>query len=212
MGWRDVLHNMGPGPLGLPSSGGPGSPGTSGGQNSGQLEPNTRAGNMAAGVPYRLVPVYPPFVRIADDPNIVYFPRFRTLIFGGGAVVAATTTQSFQFSVPTIIIARTAAAFLPVGTAFDVGRNPLDGFLAQFSRGGSQSDLIDAGGGGAANPSVQTAGSALFGDGKLPGFVPGNGLFIDVGGILNVTVQTLINNITAHVCIWCVEEYGPARG
>ena len=217
MGWKQIFNgaNFEGSPatsLGVPSSGQVTAPGTGGGQNAGQLEPNSRAGNMAAGVPYQLVPAYPPFVRIANDPNIVYFPRNRTLTFGGNTVAAATTTQQYQFSLPTIIIARTAAAIDASGAGLPVGRNSLDTFAVQMFRAGSQSDLWDAGGGGAANPSFNALGSVLFGSASLPALVVGNGYFVDTGGFVNVTCQILINNVRVDISIMCLEEFGPGRG
>ncbi len=198
--------------LGIPSSQAT-SPGTGGGQNAGQLEPHTRAAAMAAGVRYHFIPVSPPLVRVADDPSIVFFPRWRTLIFGGNGVAAATTVQQWQFSVPTIIVARTAAAVMDDNvTGLQVGRNPLDTFRIQMARAGSQTDLIDAGGGGAANPAVNVLGSTLLGTAERPAWIPGNGLFIDVGGFINCTVQVLLANILVCVTLHCLEEYGPARG
>lgn len=224
-GWRDYLPGGGPHAmsgadtnphgvgLGVPSTGGASRPGTGpGGIDEGQLQPNSRARNLEAGVPYQLVPAYPPFVRMANDPNIVYFPRFRTLTFGGNGVAAAQTTQQFQFSLPTIILARTAAAIDASGAGLPVGRDSLDTFAVQFARTGSQSDLVDAGGGGAANPTFNALGSALLGTARLPGFFQGNGYFVDTGGFLNVTCQILINNIRVDITIWCLEEYGPSRG
>lgn len=215
MSWRDLMPRAGyPGAqnFGVPSSGANSVPGTAGGQNAGQLEPNSRAANMAAGVPYQLVPAYPPFVRIANDPNIVYFPRFRTIpFFGSGTLANATQTQQFQPQGPTIIIARTAAAYLPTGTDLDVGRNSLDTFTVQFYRTGAIQDFIDTGGAGAGT-SVQTLGSSIFGTGGLPALIPGSGLFIDTGGLLNVTCTALVADVTVHITIWCIDEYGPSRG
>lgn len=218
-GWRDIFSRMGDAnglgaaPLGVPSSGAGTSPGTAGGQNAGQLEPNSRARNMEAGVPYQLVPAYPPFVRIANDPGIVYFPRFRTLVFGGNGVAANTTaTQQFQFSVPTIIIARSGGAVEASGAGLPVGRTGLECFSLQMFRAGSQSDLIDAGGGGANNPAVNTLGVNLLGTGGLPALIPGNGLFVDTGSFLNITLTTLLANIQAWITLWAIEEYGPSRG
>ena len=213
MGWRSIFAGeLGATGLGIPSAGVQSSPGTGGGQNAGQLEPNSRAANMAAGVPYKLVPVYPPFVRIADDPNIVYAFRSRSLIFGGNGVAAATTTQQFQFSLPTIIIARTGSAFLANDVGMPVGRTSLQLARVQMFRAGSQSDLIDAGGGGVNNPAVTVLAECLLGTAGLPALIPGNGLFVDTGSFLNVTAQLLINSTELHFCIWALEEYGPARG
>lgn len=199
--------------MGVPSSGAGTQPGVGpDGINRGELAPNSRARNMEAGVPYQLVPAYPPFVRIANQEGIVYFPRFRSLVFGGSGVVAGTTTQQFQFSVPTIIIARTGGAIAPNGTDLDVGKTGLDLFKVQFARAGSNSDLIDAGGGGNTNPALNALAGNLLGTAALPGFIPGTGLFIDTGSFLNVTCQILLNNVEATVTIWCIEEYGPARG
>ena len=98
--WREAFARMGDAnglgaaPLGVPSSGAGTNPGTAGGQNAGQMEPNSRARNQEAGVPYQLVPAYPPFVRIANDPSIVYFPRFRTLIFGGNGAAGKSGART----------------------------------------------------------------------------------------------------------------------
>lgn len=213
MSWRNLFANGGGGTnFGVPSAGSAQTPGTAGGQNAGQLEPNNRGANMAAGVPYQLVPAYPPFVRIANDPNIIYFPRFRTLsFFGTGTAANATATGQYQFQNPTIILARTAAAFLPTGTALDVGRNSLDTFRAQFFRTGAIQDFIDAGAGNA-GPNFQALGSTIFGTAQLPALIPGTGVFVDTGGFLNVNVTALIANVTVDITIWCIEEYGPARG
>ncbi len=200
-------------PFGVPSSGGPSSPGTGGGQNQGQLEPFSRDRAMQQGMPFQLVPAYPPFVRIANDPNVVYYPRFRTIIFGGNAVVAGTTTLQFQFSLPTIIIARTGWGFIADNvTGLPVGRTGLDTFRIQMFRAGSQSDLIDSGGGGNQNPAVNVIGSNVLGTAQLPALIPGCGLFVDTGGVLNTTCQILINNVEVHFTLWCIEMYGPASG
>lgn len=212
-GWRDIFGRTGGmANLGVPSSGANSTPGTAGGQNAGQLEPNSRAANMAAGVPYQLVPAYPPFVRIANDPNVVYLPRFRTItFFGTGTAAGATATGQYQFQGPTIIFARTGAAFLPTGTVFDVGRNPLDSFRVQFFRTGAIQDFIDTGGANAGT-STQSLGSTILGTGQLPALIPGTGLFVDTGGFLNIAITALIANVTVDITIWCIDEYGPARG
>lgn len=222
MSWRNIFGvnagNTGGGVLGgtfgVPSTGAANAPGTGpDGMNAGVLQPNSRAANAAAGVPYQLVPAYPPFVRLANSQDIVYFPRYRTLIFGGNGQAAATLpTQQWQFSLPTIILARTAAAIDASGAALPVGRGSLDLFKVQMFRAGSQQDLIDAGGGGNANPVALVLGSALLGTAANPALIQGNGLFVDTGSFLNCTVQTLVNNTEVHVTIWCLEEYGPARG
>lgn len=222
MSWRNTFRSMAGATMGapvdaafgVPSTGAGGSPGTGpDGMNAGVLQPNSRAANAAAGVPYQLVPAYPPFVRLANSPDIVYFPRFRTLVFGGNGVTAAVlATQQWQFSLPTIIIGRTAAAINASGAALPVGRNSLDLFKMQMFRSGSQQDLIDAGGGGNANPVALVLGSALVGDARQPALIQGNGLFVDTGSFLNCTVQTLIDSVEVCVTLLCIEEYGPARG
>jgi len=213
MSWRTTFSPGGHGPLGVPTSGGNTNPGTGpDGINAGQLQPDSRGRNMAAGVPYQLVPAYPPFVRIANDPNIVYFVRFRTIVFGGNGVAAATTTLPIYFSVPTIIIARTAAAYDASDAALPVGRNSLDLFKIQFARAGSSSDLIDAGAGGQQAPNITVLGSSIMGTGQLPALIPGTGLFVDTGAFINVTCQILRNNVEVHATVWTIEEYGPARG
>lgn len=208
-------NTLGAAPLGVPSSGaGAGSPGAGpNGINEGQLQPNSRAANMIAGVPYEFLPAYPPFVRIANSRDIVYFPRFRTMTYHGNGTAANTTvTNQFVFSLPTIIIARTAAAIDASGANLPIGRSSLDTFRAQMFRAGSQQDLIDAGGGGNQNPSTTVLGSSIFGTAAQPALIPGNGLFVDTAGFLNLTVTNLIANIEVHVTLWCLEEYGPARG
>lgn len=194
--------------LGLPSSGGQGL--AQGG--AGSLDPNTRADNVARGVPYQLVPAYPPWVRIANDPSIVYFPRLRTATFNAaGAAAGADATLTMIVSVPTIVLARTAAAVKTTGVALPVGWLPLDTFTAQVFRAGSSTDLVDAGWGGA-NPAVLAIGSAIFGSAAQPMLIPGNGLFIDTGGLLSCRVVTLLDAMRVDVTFWCLEEYGPARG
>lgn len=213
MSWRTTFSPGGHGPLGVPTSGGNTNPGTGpDGINAGQLQPDSRGRNMGAGVPYQLVPAYPPFVRIANDPNIVYIVRFRTIVFGGNGVVAATTTLPIYFSVPTIIIARTAAAYDASGAALPVGLNSLDLFKIQFARAGSSSDLIDAGAGGQQAPNITVLGSSIMGTGQLPALIPGTGLFVDTGSFLNVTCQILRANVEVNITVWSLEEYGPARG
>jgi len=198
--------------LGVPSTGQSSRPGTGPNAiNATQLAPDSRAANMAAGIPYQMVPAYPPFVRLANSPDVVYFPRFRSLVFGGNGVAAATTTQQVQFSVPTIILARTGSAYDASGAGLPVGRSSLQLFRVQFSRVGSQTDLIDAGAGNVA-PNITVLAENVLGTAALPGFIPGNGTFVDTGGFINVTCQILLNNTEAHVTLWCLEEYGPVRG
>lgn len=210
--WREMVTGSVLGMPGTASS----VPGTGpDGINAGQLRPDSRAQNMAAGVPYQFVPAYPPFVRLANVEGIVYMPRYRVMVFGAMGTPAGTTTQTFQFSNPTIIIARTAAAILADGAALAVGRNPLDTFKAQMSRtGAGSSDLVDAGAGGSSATPLQIniLGSCLWGSATLPALIQGNGLFVDAGGFLSVTCQTLFNNLEVHLGIWCIEEYGQARG
>ena len=204
------------GPLGVPGT--PSATPTTGpdGINAGQLRPDSRAQNMAAGVPYQFVPCYPPFVRLANVQGIVYLPRFRVMVFGANGTAAGTTTQTYSFSNPTIVIGRSAAAILADGvTDLRVGRASLDTFKTQMFRSGpGSSDLIDAGAGGQATtgPNVNTLGSALWGTAAQPALIQGNGLFVDTGGFLSVTCQTLYNNLEVHCVIWVIEEYGPARG
>lgn len=204
------------GPLGVP-----GTPSTAPGtgpdnMNAGQFRPDSRAQNMAAGVPYQFVPCYPPFVRFANVEGIVYLPRYRVMVFGANGTAAGTTTQTYSFSNPTIVIGRSAAAIIADGnTGLPIGRNSLDTFKSQMFRSGpGSSDLIDAGAGGqsATGPNVLTFGSALWGSAAQPALIQGNGLFVDTGGFLSVTCQTLYANLEVHCVIWCVEEYGPSRG
>ena len=111
-----------PADLGAPSSAVV-SPGQA--PNGGQLEPNSRMSNIADGVPYQLVPAYPPFIRLANSKTVAYFPRYRSLRFGANGTVAGTTTQLLQFSLPTIIFARTATAILADDSDLPVGRTGL---------------------------------------------------------------------------------------
>lgn len=204
------LGNAPPGAahLGTPSGGGS-TPAQGGG--GGSLDPNTRAGNVAAGVPYQLVPAYPPWLRIANDPSIVYFPRLRTATFNAaGSAAGLDQTLTMIVSVPTIVLARTAAAITTTSAALPVGRASLDTFTAQVFRSGSSSDLVDAGWGGQ-NPAVMALGSTLFGTAAQPMLVPGNGLFVDTGGLLSCRIVTLIDAIRVDVTFWCIEEYGPGR-
>jgi hypothetical protein len=204
------------GPLGVPGT--PSATPTTGpdGINRGQLRPDSRAQNMANDVPYQFVPCYPPFVRLANVEGIVYLPRFRVMVFGANGTAAATTTQTYSFSNPTIVIGRSAAAILADGLDdLPVGRASLDTFKTQMFRSGpGSSDLIDAGAGGQSvtGPNVLTLGSALWGTAAQPALIQGNGLFVDTGGFLSVTCQTLFANLEVHTVIWCIEEYGPARG
>lgn len=217
--WRNALGAFGGGQplaqapsLGVPSSGAVSRPGTGGGIDAGQLEPHSRARAMEAGVDFQFVPAYPPFVRIANNPNIVYFARMRTMVFGGNGVAAATTTQQYTFTYPTIVIARSGAAILADGaTGLPVGRSSLDTFKVQMFRSGSMSDIFDAGAGNA-GPQTLALGSAVLGTAAQPALIQGNGLFVDTGGFLNVICQTLYANLEVHHTIWCLEEYGPARG
>lgn len=200
--------------MGAPSSGGSHSPGTGpGGMNAGQLLPDNRDRNVAAGVPYNLVPAYPPFVRLANAPGIIYFPKFRTVTFhGNGTAANQSQTQTFTFTQPTIIIARTAAAIDASGAALPVGRNSLDTFTGQMFRAGSFQDFIDGGGGTNTGPMAPVLGSAIFGTAAQPALIPGNGLFVENGSFMNVTVVNLIANVRVDVTLWCIEEFGPARG
>jgi hypothetical protein len=113
--------------------------------------------------------------------------------------------------VPTIIIARTAAAYTTTGVALPVGRASLDTFTAQMFRAGSSTDLFDAGWGGT-NPSILVTGSSIFGTAAQPMLIPGNGLFLDNGGLFSARVVTLLDAIRVDISLWCIEEYGPARG
>lgn len=201
---RDMFGNFG-----VPTTGGSvARPGP------GELAPNSRAQNLEAGVDYQFVPVWPPFVRLANSPGIVYFPRFRTVIMGGnGALINATYNRPINFSVPTIVIARTGTAVVADNaTALQVGRSALDTFTVQMFRAGSNSDFIDAGAGADTAPNVQTLGGCILGSGGLPALIPGNGIFIDTGSYLTLAVTALLPNLLIHVDLWCIEEYGPARG
>lgn len=199
---------LGSAEFGVPASGG-GRPGDGNGQNGPVLVPNTRAGNMADGVPYSLVPCWPPFVRVANDRHIVYFPRQRTFTFGGNGVAAGVQSPvTLTFSLPTIVVWRTAAAILADGADLPVGRNSLDIFKTQFVRSGASQDLIDV---GTTGTSTLTLGSALCGPAGFPAFFQGTGLFFDVGSQLQVACQTLIANAEVHITIGCFEEFGPGR-
>lgn len=198
--------------LGAPAMVSTGVPGSGpNGSNRGQLEPNSRIANIADGVPYQLVPAYPPFVRLANSRNVAYFPRFRSLTFGGSATAAGTTTQLLQFSLPTIVFARSGSAFLADDTDLPVGRTGLQTFALQCQRTGGVGDLLDVGGGNT-GPSFLALAENLLGPAGLPALVPGMGWFFDTGTSLNTTVQILLDNVRADVTFWCIEEYGAPRG
>ena len=218
MSWKGIFASGGQGPMGNPSHlGSPGVPTANpgdgpGGINAAQLNPNSRSQNMADGMKYQLVPAYPPFIRIANDDRVLYFPRFRTLTFGGtGALAGQTFNDQWQFSLPTIIIARTAAAITVNAAALGVGRSSLDTFKCQVFRVSGAQDLIDAAGGGNTGTNVQTLGSALWGTAQLPALIPGTGLFVDTGSYLGVTGTILVAEVQVDLVLWCVEEYGPGR-
>jgi hypothetical protein len=212
--WKDIFTSSGKGPMGNPETlGVPGTPHPNPGDgpngiNAAQLEPNSRARNMASGMKYQLVPAYPPFIRIANDDRVLYFPRFRTLQFGGdGTTAGETFNDQWQFSLPTIVIARTAAAYSTADANLPVGRNSLDLFTAQMFRASGAQDLIDAGGGGNTGPNVQVLGSSVWGTGQLPALIPGTGLFVDTGSYLGVSGTILIADVLVHLTLWCVEEF-----
>ena len=212
MSWKGIFASGGQGPMGSPGvpTANPGD--GPGGINAAQLNPNSRSQNMADGMKYQLVPAYPPFVRIANDDRVLYFPRFRTLTFGGtGTLAGATINDQWQFSLPTIIIARSAAAITGTGVALPVGRASLDTFTAQMFRVSGAQDLIDAAGGGNTGTNVQTIGSALWGTAQLPALIQGTGLFVDTGSYLGVAGTILIADMRVDLVLWCIEEYGPGR-
>jgi hypothetical protein len=189
--------------MGVPGQASGAHPGTAGGVNAGQLHPHDRRTAIAEGVVYRRVPVYPPFANLAEDNRIAYQVRFRRLTFAAAAA-ATLPPQVMPFSQPTIIIARTAAAFRTDDVGLPVGRNALDIFAAFFVRVGGN-DSIDG-------DQTPTLGSAIFGDARQPALFPGNGLFFDRGGNLSVTCQTLLANVRVDIVVWCLEEWGPPRG
>lgn len=211
--WNRIFGQSHVGPqLAGPSWGAPGNAGGNPSQGGGTLAPNSRAGNVAAGIEYQLVPAYPPFVRLANAPGIVYFPRFRTIQFNTAGAVAGNVGQlTYFFSCPTIVIARTAAAHTTTNAALPVGRDSLDCFAAQFTRQGAASDAIDAGGGGQ-NPAVLVTGSAILGSARQPALIQGNGLFFDTSYQLTVEVETFVDALQVDITIWCIEEFGPGRG
>lgn len=166
---------------------------------------------MAEGVPYELVPVYPPFVRLANSDKLVYFPRYRSFTFGGNGLPAATTaTQTLTTGLPTYIIAMTGSAYDASGAALPVGRTPLQLFEIQIFRGQGSTDLLTCGGGNQA-PGFNVIAENVLGTAALPGFIPCTGLFIDTGTPLNVTVEILVANVRADVTFWCIEEWGAPR-
>lgn len=204
-----LLPDLGMPDFGIPGERGGNQPGTAGGQNAGQLRPHDRKGAILDGVEYRRVPVWPPFANLAADNRIAYQVRFRWITFGGNTVAAGPQAPiPFQFSQPTIIIGRVAAAIDASGAATPVGRQSLDLFTSFWIRIGGN-DAIDS-----TQPAMGTPmlGSALYGNGQLPALMPGNGLFFDRGSALQVNVSTLINNVRADIGIICLEEYGPPRG
>lgn len=180
------------------------------GINQNSLDPNSRAENMANGIPYQLVPVYPPFVRMANDPNIVYFPRYRSFRFGANGTVAGTTTQTMNTGLPTYVIAMTGTAFDAGNAALPVGRTSLQLFSFQISTGQGSQDLLTVGGGNT-TPNFNVVAENILGTGGLPGFVPCTGLFIDTATPLNVTCQILRDNVQADITFWCIEEWAAPR-
>lgn len=207
MSWKTIFGN----PNGAGSWGAPGNSGGNPQQGGGSLQPNSRAGNVAQGIEYQLVPAYPPFVRLANSPGIVYFPRWRTVQFNTAGAAAGNMGQlTYFFSVPTIVIARTAAAYTTTNAALPVGRDSLDCFATKMLRAGAASDLIDAGGGGS-NPAVLVTGSSILGSARQPALIPGNGLFFDTGMQLTTEVETYVDALQVDITLWCIEEYGPAR-
>ena len=214
MSWKGIFASSGHGPIGTPANlGAPGVPTSNPGDgpngvNAAQLQPNSRAQNMAEGMKYQLAPAYPPFIRIANDDRVLYFPRFRTLVFGGtGTLAGATFNDQWQFSLPTIIIARSAAAITGTAVALPVGRYSLDTFKSQMFRVSGAQDLIDAGGGGNTGPNTQVLGSALWGTGSMPALIPGTGLFVDTGSYLGIAGTILVADVEVNCTLWCIEEF-----
>ena len=167
--------------------------------------PWQREDAMQQGVPYRRVPIWPPFANLARDPNVLYLIRFRPLLFGGNGVAAATLApQQINFSQPTIVFARSAAAVIAdYATGLPVGMNSLDTFASTFSR--TQGDQLD----GTTTP---ISGSAIYGNGRMPALYAGNGLFFNNGSTLIVNCTTFLNNVRVDIVLWTIEEYGTPRG
>lgn len=167
------------------------------------VEPWSRQDAIDAGVPYRRVPIYPPFANLARDPSIVYMVRPRPLFFGGAGVAAAALPQQpIQFSQPTIIYARTASAILTDGSGAPVGRSARDLFSAFMNR--TNGDSLDGG-------TTPVLGDALFGPGGQPALYAANGVFFNNGSSLSVNVTTLLDNVLVHIVLWTIEEYGNPR-
>jgi hypothetical protein len=146
------------------------------------------------------VPVYPPFANLALDPNVVYLGRMRSVRFGGNGMAAQTfAPQPFQFSIPTIMLARSGGAYLADDSALPVGRADDTIWAAYFQRVGSN-DLLDG-------DSTPTLARCSFGTGASPTLYPGNGVFFDRGSSLFVYCQSLVANAAITITIWCLEEY-----
>ncbi len=164
------------------------------------VQPWQRQDAIDSGVPYRRVPIYPPFANLARDPSIIYMVRIRPMFFGGAGVAAGVLPpQPLQFSQPTIVYARTAAAILTDGTGMPVGRVSRDLFSAFFIR--SNGDGLDGG-------TTPILGDAIFGNGGSPALYAANGVFFNNGTVMSINVSTLIANTLVHIVVYTIEEYG----
>lgn len=182
--------------LGAPGAPQPVSPQPGGAPDS----PWQRQAAIEAGIPYRRVPIWPPFANLARDPSVVYMVRLRPIFFGGNGVAAgALPQQPLQFSQPTIVFARTAAAFRADDVGLPVGRHSLETFSAFIQR--TNGDALDGG-------TTPIIARAIFGDGSNPALYAANGLFFNNGTNISVNVTTLLANVLVHIVLWTIEEYG----
>ncbi len=195
--WGGEFQGLDGEPFGIPAQRSmPGRPAP----NPGQGGPHSKADALAEGIKYRRVPIYPPFANLALDPRVIYMARLRALFFGGNGSAAQTfAPDTYQFSLPTIVIGRSAGAYLADDVALPFGRTQGTIWGGFFQRVGGN-DNLDGG-------TTPIVGEAAFGTGSAPMLYPGNGIFFDKGSSLSLTVASLIDNARIEVVIWCVEEY-----
>lgn len=181
--------------LGAPGTPRPAEP-TPGGS---PVVPWQRQDAIQAGVPYRRVPIYPPFANLAADPRVVYMTRVRPFFFGGAVAAGVQPPQQAAFSQPTIVYARSAAAIEATGGALPVGRGSLDTFSSFMAR--TNGDSIDG-------TNTPILGSAILGTAGLPALYACNAIFFNAGSTLMINLTTLLANIRVDIVLWTIEEYG----